>query len=395
MKIAIIAPSSIPARRANTIQVMKMAQAFISLGHEARIAAPGKSPHRIVPGSAAFEREWQELALHYGLNYSFEVDWLAASPYLHRYDYGFRAVAWARTWKADVLYTRLPQAAAFSSTLRQPTIFEVHDLPHGRMGRWLFIQYLRGRGNSKLVVITASLQDDLSKQFGKVILPQRTIIEPDGVDLQRYKDIPQPEEARHILLHNKQVNLPECFNGFSVGYSGHIYPGRGLELMLELATRLPDVFFLIVGGEPEQVEIQKKNADERKTNNVLFTGFVPNAELPLFQAACDVLLMPYQTRVEASSGGDISRYLSPMKLFEYLACGRAIISSNIPVLQEVLNSRNAILVNPDDIEGWIEAILLLKNDQQFRFNLASQAHKDATRFSWEGRATRILQEIEA
>ncbi len=118
---------------------------------------------------------------------------------------------------------------------------------------------------------------------------------------------------------------------------------------------------------------------------------MPNAELPLYQAACDVLLMPYQQKVAASSGGDIARYLSPMKLFEYLACQRPIVSSDLAVLQEVLNPQNAILAPADDPAAWERAIQSLRSDPELRNRLASQARQDAQRYTWETRARRILE----
>ena len=71
--------------------------------------------------------------------------------------------------------------------------------------------------------------------------------------------------------------------------------------------------------------------------NVHLTGFVPNEELPLYQAACDILLMPYEEAIAGSSGGDTARFASPMKAFEYMAAGRPILSSDLPVFREVLD----------------------------------------------------------
>ncbi len=102
-----------------------------------------------------------------------------------------------------------------------------------------------------------------------------------------------------------------------------------------------DITFLIIGGEAGQISQLKSAVESRGLKNIYVLGFIPNAELPLYQAACDVLMMPYQGHVAASSGGDISRYLSPMKLFEYMACGRAILASDLPVLKEVLNAQNS------------------------------------------------------
>jgi glycosyltransferase involved in cell wall biosynthesis len=102
--------------------------------------------------------------------------------------------------------------------------------------------------------------------------------------------------------------------------------------------------------------------------------------------------MPYQQKVAASSGGDIARYLSPMKLFEYLACQRPIVSSNLAVLQEVLNPQNAILAPADDLAAWERAIQSLQRDSDLRDRLARQARQDAQRYTWEMRARRILEE---
>jgi len=100
MRIAAIAPSELPSRRANSIQVMKMVQAVAALGHEVRLLAPTSkaSVKTQTPG-------WDGLAHHYGLKTRFQVEWLPAHPQWRRYDYGYAAVNWARSWDADVLYT--------------------------------------------------------------------------------------------------------------------------------------------------------------------------------------------------------------------------------------------------------------------------------------------------
>jgi glycosyltransferase involved in cell wall biosynthesis len=128
---------------------------------------------------------------------------------------------------------------------------------------------------------------------------------------------------------------------------------------------------------------------------MFLTGFIPNAELSSYHAACDAFLMPYQRRVAASSGGDIARYLSPMKLFEYMACGRPILCSDLPVLREVLNSENAILLPPDNVDAWVNALQSLKGDTQRRLSLGAQARRDVEGYTWERRAARILDGMEA
>jgi glycosyltransferase involved in cell wall biosynthesis len=375
MKIALIAPSAIPARTANSIQVMKMAQALTGNGHLVRVYAPG-SPS---------EMGWEAMAVHYGLRYAFEVQWVPAAARGRRYDYAFRVVHGARNWDADLVFTRLPQAGAYASQLGTPTIFEIHDFPYKGMGARLLRLFLRGRGARRLVVITHALAADLAAKFGTPDVPPFTVIAPDGVDIARYQGLPNPVKAR------KALNLPP---GFTAVYTGHLYPGRGAELILEMAARIPEVNFLLVGGEPGDVNRVRKEAHAAGLENLMLTGFVPNAELPQYQAAGELLLMPYQERVAASSGGDIARYLSPMKMFEYLACGRAILSSDLPVLQEVLTPQNACILPADNPDAWASTIRSIKNEPRTMRSLAVGALNTAREHTWEARAEKVLEGIE-
>jgi len=83
-----------------------------------------------------------------------------------------------------------------------------------------------------------------------------------------------------------------------------------------------------------------------------------------------------------------------MKLFEYLAAGRAILASDLPVLREVLNETNAQLLPPEEPEVWREALLRLKKYPERRARLGQQARQDAQRYSWTERARRALEGLE-
>lgn len=386
MRIAIIAPTYLPARRANTFQVMKMAQALALGGHSVRLAVPSGAPVH-APAS------WQELAHLYGLVQEFPIEWLYAHPRMRRHDYGLRSVIWARLWNPDLVYTRLPQAAALASSLGIKTVFEIHDVPQGKLGPLMFRRFLRGRGARRLVVISRALAGDLAGAFGAPEALPFTLVAADGVDLGRYAHLPRPEEARRLLGEGDLSGLQARVDRFTAGYTGHLYPGRGVELLLALAARHPEVTFMLAGGNPEDISRLQERIEAGGLENVVLAGFVANAELPLYQAACDVLLMPYGRKVAASSGGDIARYLSPMKLFEYLASGRAILSSDLPVLREVLCSDNAILLPAGDVAAWSLALQKLAEDGELRSALGRQARRTAEQHTWEARAARILEGI--
>jgi len=393
MKVAVIAPTYIPSRKANTLQVMKMTQAISTQGKNVTLIVPEDSYDR-----SGSDRSWDFLARIYGLEIRFPIVWLPITQGLRKYDYAWKAFRWAEDWGAELVYTRLPQAATLAAIRNMPTIYEVHDRPQGYLGPILMRMFLRGRGAKKLVTISRALARDLFEDYN--LAPDSSFLEvyPDGVDLERYENLPAPVEARKsISIDFDSTGIASKFElspeQFTVGYTGHLYTGRGISLILEIAKRLPEINFLIVGGEPPDVGKLQQEVIQNNLQNVIVTGFLPNAELPAYQAACDVLLMPYQSQVSASSGGDIGRYLSPMKLFEYLASGRAICSSDLPVLREILSPELAMILPADDVEAWVATIRLLFADPALRETLGSSARSAAKDYSWDTRARRMFNEL--
>lgn len=376
MRIACLATSRIPSRTANSIQVMKVCQAMVELGHEVRLWVAGKRP----------DCTWESLAEHYGLRQRFAVEWIGYLPVLRRYDFCLLALRRARTWRPDLYYVWPLPAAALASRWGWPCVLEVHDRPKGRLGpRWLG-QFLRGPGARRLAAISEALRRWIEEQYRMPLRSPFAVVAPSGVDLERYDALPLPHEARQAL------RLPQAF---TVGYTGHLYPGRGLGLLFELVRRNPDLHFVWAGGEPEAVEAWRSRLAQHDVANVSLLGFVTNERLPLVQAACDVLLMPYERHIAGSGGGDTAAFASPMKAFEYLATGRTILSSDLPVLREILNERTAVLLPPEDIEAWDRALKDVVQDERRRLSLALRARAEAARFGMVARQSAILRGLEA
>ena len=107
-----------------------------------------------------------------------------------------------------------------------------------------------------------------------------------------------------------------------------------------------DIDFHIIGGLEKDIEIWK---DKIKSKNVFFYGYVPHKEVSKYINSLDICLLPNQKVVlahGAESGGiNISGYTSPLKLFEYMSHRKAIISSDLPVLREVLSNKNSLIVS--------------------------------------------------
>ncbi len=352
---------------------MKMCQAFAQEGYSVELVAPGWQRNPGGPDDGLWE--------HYGIGVTFPITWMAVRKWLPNRVYHIQAVWHARTSHVDLVYTRHLGAAGISSLLGIPTIYEAHDLPGGNAGPLYFRAFLSGIGFRRLVVISQALERLLCQRYPN-LRRKDIVVAPDGVDLERFADLPSAPEAR------RRLGLDA--GRFTAGYTGHLYEGRGVELILDLAEHCEQIEFLIVGGEATAVAQRLQQAQERKLSNVRFFGFVSNAELPLYQAACEVLLMPYQRQVEASSGGNIAQFLSPMKMFEYMATGRLIISSDLPVLREVLNERNAMLCDPEDKCAWQAALQRAIAEPEWRWKLGQQAREDVQQYSWQRRVRRVM-----
>jgi glycosyltransferase involved in cell wall biosynthesis len=80
-----------------------------------------------------------------------------------------------------------------------------------------------------------------------------------------------------------------------------------------------------------------------------------------------------------------------MKMFEYMACKRAIISSDLSVIREVLNPSNAMLCPPEDIDAWSQALGSLIFNEDKRYTLAEQAWLDIQQYTWQERARKALE----
>jgi len=370
MKIVAIAGSRIPSDTANSIQVMKACQALVQLGHDLTLIVPAtpSSIQRPPP---------DEIASLYGLQTSFNIEWLSS---FNRRLFTWQAVQRARALKPDLLYVWMVQSAVFGLLADLPVIFEIHIQPSGLLGPAWHRWFARIRGRKRLVLITRALVDVLQHQFRVRLNTDEIVIAPNGVDLERFASLPDPVTAR------RRLNL---FEAPTAMCTGHLYAGRGVELFVELARRIPNAQFVWVGGRPQDVDEWRAKVSSK---NVVFTGFIPNRDLPLYQSAADVLLMPYARSIFGSSGSaDSAAVASPMKMFEYMAAERAIITSDLPVIREVLNETDAVFCPPDDVEAWKTALEGLLAYEPRRLMFAKQARCAVENHTWVARARKILE----
>lgn len=371
MKIICISTSSIPAPTAHSMQMMKVCHALGQLGNQVELIVPS----RVI-------EKWEVLAKHYGLAQQFNIRYERSRAVFKRYDFTVTSIHYAHRQKPDLVYTWLLPAAVMALRSDLPVVLELHDRVTGTAAPWLFKQLLESNRPKRLAIITKALVGILKQEFPNYSNDIDSVVAPNGVELERYKNLPSARSAR------KKLGLPEKL---TVVYSGGFYEGRGIELLHYLARHNPEIQFIWAGGTPTVCRQWQAKLETEKIKNVHITGFVNNSDLPLYQAAGEILAMPFGKVIAGSSGGNSAEICSPMKMFDYLASGRAIMATNLPVLKEVLDDKNAVLLPPDDYDVWQKALTLLAGDEKIRRALGNQARKDANRYTWLGRETSILK----
>ena len=316
----------LPSLAASSVHVMKMCQAFQQEGYHTLLYAPRATMSPV-----------KDVWHHYGIKDPFSLRLLRPIPVLRKQDIALRAAWQAYRRPNTLVFARNLAGAMWSAALGVPTLFESHELGQSWIAQLYTRRLFRSRGFRGLVVISQPLRDKYLEQYPGLIRADQIHVEPDAVDLERFAN--QPD----LATVKTQLNL----TGFVAGYVGHLYPGRGVELILALAQALPQITFLLIGGN--QTDVQHWQEETASMSNIRFTGFISNSELPSYMAGMDVFLMPYQRKVTVWGGrGNTVDWMSPMKMFEYMAGERPIISSDLPALRTILNEQNAILCDPED-----------------------------------------------
>jgi len=223
------------------------------------------------------------------------------------------------------------------------------------------------------VTITAGLKAELERRFGA---RQDVAIVPDGV-------------RAALPAASVQLSASGSASGsqFTIGYAGHLYPWKGVDLVIEAVTALQDTRALIVGGHPQEPDLARVQALVIQldcASRVTFTGLVPPTEVAARLRETDVLVLPNPASAMSRA------FISPLKLFEYMAAGRPIVASDLPSIREVLtHERNALLVAPGNPPALTAAIRRLKDDRALGARLATQALEDVSEYTWAKRAERL------
>jgi glycosyltransferase involved in cell wall biosynthesis len=253
-------------------------------------------------------------------------------------------------------------------------VYEIYKLFswNSRGDRVLLTRMFKSPAFRGLVTISTPLRDILAEETG--LDPARILVAHDAA---RASEVDKPEQLGPS-------------GRLQVGYVGAFYPGRGIELILEIAALLPEMDFHFIGGAAR--DLAQWGGKDPGLSNVSFHGFLPPARAAALRAGCDVLLAPYQRKTLIKDGWDTTRWMSPLKIFEYMSAGKPILCSDLPVLREVMvEERNALLLPPDDSTAWVAALRRLRADPAYAHALGERAYRDfKANHTWAQRARRIM-----
>jgi len=294
-------------------------------------------------------------------------------------------LVWAvRTHRPDCLYERynlyVPSGIWLKRRFKLPMLLEVNaplyderkkydGIALDRLARWA--EHIVWRGADYVLPVTHVLAERI-KLAG--VPDARIVVIPNGINPERFSKIPKIDAAKTALGLSGRLVL---------GFVGFMREWHGIERVIDLVAdnRDKNLHLLLVGDGPARASIEKRAKELAIEDRVTITGVVSRADVARYIAAFDVALQP-----------EVVAYASPLKLFEYLALGRAIVAPASANIKEILrHEHNALLFDPKDRTGFYTAVRRICDDASLRARIAAEASRtiEALGLTWKNNATRV------
>lgn len=365
------------------VHIEELIAAFRRAGHEVRVVGP--TAHR----NAAFGSDG-------GLVSRIRRALPAAAGELIELAYSVlafqRLMKAYREFKPDVLYERynlfLLSGAWLHKLTGLPMFLEV-NAPLAEERRLNSGLSLRGLADwcERYVWRAADLVLPVTRVLARYVTDtgvdgRRIDVLPNGIDLDHFTPTLSGDPVRQRYgLTGKTV----------IGFTGFLREWHGLPAIVDVVRMLKaegfDLHFLVVGDGPGRPALDRAAKAAGIEDCITVTGVVDRHDIPAHVAAFDIAVQPKATE-----------YASPLKLFEYMALGRAIIAPDQPNLREVLTHReNALLFAPDEPASLRDALVALIRDQALRTRVGAAAFQTVQdmELTWDGNARKIAAAMEA
>ncbi len=355
-----------------SVHIERLVWALRARGHDVRVVGPTSGENK-AGGSGGLEKLSDTLRAILPAA-AFELLELAYNIPAYR-----RLKREAESFKPDILYERnnlyLLAGLWLKRRLGLPMILEINAPlfeERNRFGKLKLKSAARRaeralwRGADAALPVTRVLADMVAKIRGSGDLH----VIHNGADLD--EAVPQSDLKTRLGLDGKVV----------LGFVGFVRPWHGLEWAIRALPRLSaNVELLVVGDGPAQESLEREAEALGVNQRVHFVGRIPHQDIASYVQTFDIAL---QTKAVA--------YASPLKMFEYMALGRAIIAPDQPNLREILKADvDALLFDPGDETSFFAALERLSRDGDLRIRLGQAARRSVveTPFTWAENARRV------
>ena len=365
-KLGYIASTAIPTQGANTIHVMKMCAALAEIGLDVTLYAKRPADYNGATGRG-------DMPGHFHTQAAFPVV-LQARDSRGREDLLYRLMRQAIADGCTHVYTQSLEVALYATLADVPVILEEHEIK--REAEFAYQSLVARSPTLEQIVV---ISQPLKRLHAAMLrgLERRITVLHEAADVRA--------EVRPPLDLQTQSRP-----GRNIGYVGHLYPDTGAELCWELARRMPNVSFHMLGGTAEDIaEWQAKSQD---IPNLVFHGQHSPAEEHGFIAAVDICIAPFPHDTKASGEPyGVAALIPPLKIFEYMAQGKPVVTSDLPILCKVLVSEEtALICNPVQPESFVQALNRLIADPALGQRLGRTAKaRMENDFTWPARACAV------
>ncbi|MBI4836916.1 MAG: glycosyltransferase family 4 protein [Candidatus Portnoybacteria bacterium] len=407
MKLIYLTNARIPTEKAHGLQIMKMCEGFSKseirnkkseTNSKTEIQNSKLDVELIVPRRHNLIK--QDPFEYYGVKRNFKITrifcfdllWLGFGHklafYLQSFSFSKMAVLYAlfKYGRRDnIFYSRDYITLFFLCLLGLKPVAEIHDYRSGKPRWWMnFIV----KKSAKIICNSEGTKESLLEHYPSP--SEKTLVAPNGVDVGFFDIKETKEEARKKLDMTKGETI--------IGYVGRLEVAggeKGVSSLIQAFAGLREVskgcILYIIGGPNELIEKYKVSLKEWGVapEKVVFTGQVEYRKIPLYLKAIDIVVMtpPEESKYAATT--------SPIKLFEYLAAGKAIVAPDLPAWRAILNEQNALFFNPADQDDLAKKIKLLDEDKNLVEGLSGQALEDAKNYTWAKRVEKIISFAES
>ena len=285
MRICYVHLTRFPTRRANAVHVMNMCAAMAELGHHVTLIIRASKD-----AATGFEGTLYD---QYGVSNAFDIKVIGNRPFLVRSWFQRRDLrCLLHDLLPDLIYSRTTKHAGLWTNFGIPYVYETHVMPRHTSRLGSTKRTVTSINFRLLVVITHALSGDFRSKYPE-LAAESVIVAPDAAVATRFRAARKSAE-------------------FSVGYVGHLYPGKGMETIAAIAPQLPNLRFEIVGGTNKDIALWRERTGG--ICNIAFMGHVPHRDVGGYIAGFDLALAPFGRFVGAQRR-EISRWFSPLKLF--------------------------------------------------------------------------------